>query len=101
MLKVEKCHNCGASLEYNEKDYNGEVTCKYCHTKYHLDALGKVEEYKVKLMIFGVVREFYIESVTIDSSDCYCECVREIDSELMTRIINTRPPKMILGMRSF
>lgn len=100
MLKEEKCHNCGASLEYNEKDYNGEIECKYCHTKYHLDNLGKVEEYKVKLMVYGVVKEFYIESITFDNSDCYCECVCDIDSNLMTRI-RTSPPKMILGMRSF
>lgn len=100
MLKQEKCHNCGASLTYDERNYNGEVTCQYCRTKYHLDNLGKIEEYKVKLMIFGVVREFYIESVTFDESGCYCECERDIDGELMARIARVKP-KMILGMRSF
>ena len=64
MLKQEKWHNCGASLTYDERNYNGEVTCQYCRTKYHLDNLGKIEEYKVKLMFLGKVRNFYISEMT-------------------------------------
>ena len=59
------CKNCGASLHYDETNYGKKVKCQYCRQEYHIDTLGRIEEYKVKLEIYGKVIDFYINSIEI------------------------------------
>ena len=61
MLKRDKCMNCGNSINYNEVK-NGVYVCPYCRTNYHIDKLGYIEEYKVKLMFMGHLLECYLQS---------------------------------------
>ena len=58
------CKNCGAPLNYDLN--NRMATCQYCNTEYHLDNLGRIEEYKVELEIMGQRRKFYISCVTVE-----------------------------------
>lgn len=62
---LTNCANCGAPLKFKEQDYGKLAKCPYCDTEYHLDLLGRVEEYKVKLKIMGEVKEFYISEIEI------------------------------------
>lgn len=78
----DKCMNCGASLHYTEKDYGKEIKCKYCRTEYHLDNLGKVEEFKVKLKIQDRIVNFYISELTIEP--IYSEITRLGDNTIKT-----------------
>ena len=59
------CKNCGASLHYDKTNYGKAVQCKYCRQEYHIDQLGRIEEYKVKLEFMGKVIDFYIQSFEI------------------------------------
>ena len=54
------CLNCGAPLKYKKEDYGKSSNCEYCGTEYHIDLLGRIEEYKVKIEFMGKVREYYI-----------------------------------------
>jgi hypothetical protein len=54
------CLNCGAPLHYDETSYGSTAKCKFCYTEYHIDKLGMVEEYKVKLKMHGKIISFYI-----------------------------------------
>ncbi len=63
MNNPTNCHNCGASLKYNEKNYGSTAKCEYCNTEYHIDKLGRIEEYKVKLMMYGKIVTFYVYSM--------------------------------------
>lgn len=65
MLNPTNCLNCGAALIYGQNDYESMVKCPYCNTEYHIDRLGRVEEYKVKLQIYGAIHEFYIGEVRL------------------------------------
>jgi len=51
------CINCGAVLHGTQ--------CAYCGTEYHLDDLGRIKEYFVKLEIFGQKMEFYVNSIEV------------------------------------
>ena len=62
-MLLTNCTNCGAPLKFKEEDYGKLAKCSYCDTEYHLDLLGRVEEYKVKLKIMGEVKEFYISEI--------------------------------------
>lgn len=64
-MLLTNCANCGAPLKFKEKDYGKLAKCSYCDTEYHLDLLGRVEEYKVKLKIMGEVKEFYISQLEV------------------------------------
>ena len=66
MNKVTNCHNCGAPLKYDEKSYGSVAKCKYCNTEYHIDNLGRVEEYKVKIMMYGKIVTFYVYTMQAD-----------------------------------
>ena len=62
MINETNCKNCGAPLHY---DLESRIaTCGYCSTEYHLDNLGRIEEYKVEIEAFGQRRTFYINSIT-------------------------------------
>lgn len=54
------CLNCGAPLHYDETQYGRIARCKFCDTEYHIDKLGRVEEYKVKLKMHGKIISFYL-----------------------------------------
>lgn len=57
------CANCGAPLIYDNDRYGSMAKCPYCKTQYHMDRLGKIEEYKVKIMFMGKIRDFYISDI--------------------------------------
>ncbi len=42
-LIEKKCPNCGASLEFNEKDKS--CTCTYCHRAFEIEREGEKEDY--------------------------------------------------------
>lgn len=65
MLLRTNCKNCGAPLHYDETNYGKVAKCEYCRQEYHIDNLGRIEEYKVKLEIMGEVKEFYISDFQI------------------------------------
>ena len=75
MYKMTNCKNCGSALH----NQNSKLCkCDYCGTEYHLDDLGRIEEYKVKLDVMGREMWFYIseiecEPITIDCT--YLDCV--------------------------
>lgn len=58
------CKNCGAALHFDRE--KRLAICNYCGTEYHLDNLGRIEEYMVELEIMGKRRKFYISSVTYE-----------------------------------
>ena len=66
------CKNCGASLHYDETDYGKKVRCQYCRQEYHIDTLGRIEEYKVKLEFMEHIIDFYINSIEVQPD--YIEC---------------------------
>ena len=66
-MKQEKCMNCGTSIDYNKIE-NGVYICPYCRNKYHIDKLGYIEEYKVKLMFMGHLLECYLSSYGVEST---------------------------------
>lgn len=76
------CKNCGAPLEYDRTKYGKTTKCKYCRTEYHIDLLGRVEEYKVKLEIMGEIREFYIGEIEVHP--IVTDAFRGIDGTLIT-----------------
>lgn len=78
------CLNCGAPLEYTETDYGRTSKCKYCGTEYHIDELGRVEEYKVKIKIRGRVIDFYISDMEMHP---LTDSWRTADGQLHTRVI--------------
>lgn len=73
MKEYRNCLNCGAPLQYDETNYGSIAKCKYCKTEYHIDKLGRVEEYKVKLKLQNKIISFYIgeiryEPIILDTS---------------------------------
>ena len=95
MLKINKCLNCGASINY-DKIKNGIYQCSYCREYYHIDQYGVVEEYKVKLKYGGKIVTFYIGSMEVES--VYDE-YRTIDGRLHTTMIS-RIPNITLTLHS-
>lgn len=57
------CCNCGAVMEYSKQHYGGMYKCLYCGTEHHVDLLGRIEEYKVRLMWQGHLIEAWLDSV--------------------------------------
>lgn len=66
------CKNCGAVLHYDLE--NRLAKCAYCGSEYHLDNLGRIEEYKVELEILGQRRTFYINSISQEYDHCSFDC---------------------------
>lgn len=66
MIENTNCLNCGAPLHYDETNYGSCAKCKYCDTEYHIDKLGRVEEYKVKLKMYNKIISFYLGSMTYE-----------------------------------
>lgn len=86
-MLLTNCTNCGAPLKFKEKDYGKLAKCSYCDTEYHLDLLGRVEEYKVKLKIMGEVKEFYISEVEVHPLYNFDNTYIGVDGR-MTNVIN-------------
>ena len=76
------CKNCGAPLTYHKTDYGKTTKCKYCRQEYHIDLLGRVEEYKVKLEFMGEIKDFYIAEWEIQK--IYGDAYRNIEGNLIT-----------------
>lgn len=67
------CCNCGAVMQYSTQHYGGMYKCPYCGTEHHIDSLGRIEEYKVKLMWQGHLIEAWLESV--EMHPIYDDCI--------------------------
>lgn len=80
-MNKTNCKNCGAPLIYGINNYESIAKCKYCNTEYHIDRLGKIEEYKVKLEILGIIREFYLSEIKVEPIDGIC--YRNLDGSLI------------------
>lgn len=70
------CKNCGGTLKYEKE----KVFCPYCGAIYHLDNVGRIEEYKVELEIYGKKRKFYIGEIEIHH--IVADVTRNIDGHL-------------------
>lgn len=90
------CKNCGAPLEYDRTKYGKTTKCKYCRTEYHIDLLGRVEEYKVKLEIMGEIREFYIGEIEVCPIWDGFESVRSLDGRMCRSIPRRNEIKLSL-----
>jgi len=77
---LTNCKNCGAPLTFNKNDYGRTAKCKYCDTEYHLDLLGRVEEYKIKIDVMGKIREYYIGEMSFEP--LFDTAYRTIDGKL-------------------
>lgn len=77
------CKNCGAILHYNKDKYGTSTQCDYCGTEYHIDLLGRIEEYKIKIEFMGKVREYYIGDW--ENHPIYFNAYRDIDGRLNYR----------------
>ena len=86
--RITNCINCGAALHGTK--------CDYCGTEYHLDDLGRIKEYYVKLELFGQIREFYIGCIEV-KHDNY-ETYRTLDGRVAT--FRTAPPTIELNLVS-
>lgn len=60
------CCNCGAVMEYSKQHYGGMYKCSYCGTEHHIDLLGRIEEYKVKLMWQGHLIEAWLNTMEVE-----------------------------------
>lgn len=78
-INSTNCKNCGGILHYHDK----KAICEYCKTEYHLDNLGRLEEYKVELEIFGKRLQFYISEITCEP--IYSEFRRLSDGTIFYR----------------
>lgn len=87
MGEYKNCLNCGAPLHYGKNDYDNIARCVYCGTEYHIDRLGKIEEYKVKLVVFGKIHEFYISE--LEFYNIYEDVYRNIGGQIVT--VESRP----------
>jgi hypothetical protein len=76
------CKNCGGLLRYDKTNYGKTAKCEYCGTEYHIDLLGRVEEYKIKLEFMGEMKEFYIGKW--EMNPIFKESFRGIDGTLIT-----------------
>ena len=99
MMNEERtnCLNCGAPLHYNETQYGSTAKCKFCDTEFHIDKLGRVEEYKVKIKMYNKIISFYIgtmkvEPVILDTT-MLCDGTR--------RFIDSAIPNITLELHSY
>lgn len=93
MEHIINCKNCGAPLHYDKTNYGRTAICNYCNSEYHLDLLGRLEEYKIKINIMGQVKEFYIGNWEVKS--IFRDSGRDINGNLISNPITS---KMILKL---
>lgn len=100
MNKLTNCSNCGAPLKYDEESYGSIAKCKYCNTEYHIDKLGMIEEYKVKLKIHDKIVSFYIGTMTVEPQ--YIETTeRWIDGSMHSNSYALNLPQLTLELHSY
>ncbi len=87
-MNKTNCKNCGAPLIYGINNYENIAKCKYCNTEYHIDRLGKIEEYKVKLEILGDIHEFYLSEIEVEP--IYGICYRNSNGSLIAPEFNKK-----------
>lgn len=87
-MNKTNCKNCGAPLIYGINNYESIAKCKYCNTEYHIDRLGKIEEYKVKLKILGNIHEFYLSKIEVEP--IYGICYRNSNGSLIASESNKK-----------
>ena len=92
------CMNCGSPLHYDETNYGSTAKCAYCDTEYHIDKLGRVEEYKVKLKMFGKIISFYLGSMTYEP--VLLDTYRTLDGD-MHSISSWSHPNITLELHSY
>lgn len=97
MKEHTNCLNCGAPLHYNETNYGSIAKCSYCDTEYHIDKLGRVEEYKVKLKMHNRIISFYIGSMQYEPT--MLETTRLCDRE--RTYIMSGVPNITLTLHSY
>ena len=85
----QNCINCGALLHYDETSYGKLSKCKYCGTEYHIDMLGRVEEYKVKLKLYNKIIYCYVNSITVQPPEV--DTFRTIDGKCHRYVLNSNP----------
>lgn len=91
MKEQTNCLNCGAPLQYDETSYGSIAKCKYCNTEYHIDKLGRVEEYKVKLKMQNKIISFYLGSMTYEPNyieESYMTTSGYMQHTIMDRLLN-------------
>ena len=91
------CLNCGSPLHYNETNYGSMSKCQYCGTEYHIDKLGRVEEYKVNIKLYGKIISFYVNSIECAYDDFEVE--RNIIGRCATVI--RRDPRIKVELESY
>lgn len=95
---MTNCMNCGAPLHYSETSYGRTAKCLYCDTEYHIDELGRVEEYKVKIQIQDKIVHFYIDSVTVEPMEVVS--TRDWMGRMCTTML-PHEPSIRLELRSY
>lgn len=93
-LNRTNCLNCGALLHYDKTVYGRTCTCEYCKTEYHIDEIGEVEEYTVKLKINGKIHKFYISDLEIHN--LYNDSCRDLSGRLYQSKIGTKMKAKII-----
>lgn len=91
---MTNCINCGATLHYSNNDMI--CKCAYCGTEYHIDQLGRVNEYYVELEIMGQKRKFYIGELSFNK--LYSSCGRSLNGKLMPNYITSKIEMKLIEM---
>ena len=90
MKEKTNCLNCGSPLHYDETNYGSIAKCQYCGTEYHIDKLGRVEEYKVKIKMQGKIISFYVNTMTYEMNNDF-NCYRDFLGRQCVARIPTQP----------
>ena len=72
-------------MQYSKQNYGSLYKCEYCGTEHHIDLLGRIEEYKVKLMWQGHLIEAYLNYVQFTP---IFETFRSIEDNFCKSVIN-------------
>ena len=101
MNERTNCLNCGSPLHYDETSYGSTAKCEYCGTEYHIDKLGRVEEYKVKIKIQGKIVDFYIGEMRVEYNPMLDTTPIYIDYKGRTQIVRNENPTIKLELISY
>ena len=70
---------CG--IRISRKNYGSVLSCPYCKTEYHIDKLGKFDEYKIEFEYMGKKVKGYISDVKFKK--LWGECEMDVRGRLM------------------
>ena len=93
MINRTNCANCGAVLQFEEKNYGNVLACPYCKTEYHIDELGKFDEYKVEFWYMGRKVVGYVSDVKFQK--LWMNSFRDMSGQL---IFDKNDDKLMLDM---